>query len=115
MPTMGLSRLTAALIFAVLPQLILLPAAHAQLIAARKAPCEKVAAGLAYDVVSIRPAKPSGDINNQSSSWSGGGDGFHATNVQLSLILQPTSISTARSPAPTPPRPSTSPTVSSSA
>jgi uncharacterized protein (TIGR03435 family) len=61
---------------------------HAQLIAAHKAPCVKVAAGLAYDVVSIHPAKPSGDMNNWSSYSSIGRDSYNATEVSLSLVLQ---------------------------
>jgi uncharacterized protein (TIGR03435 family) len=68
--------------------LLATPLAHAQLIAARKAPCEKVAASLAYDIVSIHPAKSSGNINGQSNYRSVGDDTFHATSVQLTVLLQ---------------------------
>jgi len=81
-----MSRLINALLAAFLFAAI--PFAEAQLIAARTAPCEKVAAGLTYDVVSIHPAKPSEDMNHQSDYRSIGDDGYHATYVQLSHVLQ---------------------------
>jgi uncharacterized protein (TIGR03435 family) len=79
-------RLLTATIFLAAP--LSTASTLAQIIGARKAPCEKIAAGLAYDVVSIHPSKPSGDMNNWSYNMGTGDDNFRATNVQLSQILQ---------------------------
>ncbi len=60
--------------------------AIAQLPAAKTEPCEKIAAGMAFDVVSIHLANP--DPTNYSYGIGGGGDHLTASNAPLSVLLQ---------------------------
>ncbi|MDP9039787.1 MAG: TIGR03435 family protein [Acidobacteriota bacterium] len=60
------------------------PLAHAQLPAAANAPCEQVAAGRTYDVVSIHPNHT--DNGNFAATW--GNDRYTATNVSLVQLIQ---------------------------